>query len=816
MDDKQKIVLGSSDIISKKNQDLFIDINLQRTFNEFKKQKFNNDFDLAEEFRKERNASRNFYIYGIVDSTVTDCDNLQVILYSDSGMTQVKQSIMTTPLVYNETNVFGKKRGKYVFNLQSVDYTESFITIPTNNQTYETQIYQQQLIFSGGDGQFVEYGTQTLDIGIDGTTIIINNDFPFFYNTHFVKKDLDILEGAQTQVLISLDKPSPFGNEIINVDVDPVQSTANSRDYSLFLGTTPISTPLVFSFSKGEQQKSFTLSGNVEFVVEFTETALFNMNNLQNVNPGNFLSTAVNILDTTPRNFTKYNFGNVYNNRLLFTGRTTTISGGFTYSSPAILRNGLFFEGRNEEFYPNDTFTLTMTNLGTDTILPVNPSIGVVTAISWLSGDTKTFNVQSQYNGNTLNQVSIQLPTYLPAGASGGMVINGYTIILNVLHTTAYDTFLNAINGGASDVYNVIQIEKPFTFIENATTNTITLTSISPGVPLTVIPRSILGPNIIVNTIVPFVLYDQIPFSVTLLGNSNKATACIYDFTIKKPGYSTVYITGTTMQAASFTLNAELVTSYTNILRGYDDVNNICISNSGVTNTNNPTAYNYNLGDAYMFGVALLAIKTPNASISNLSSYVNSSGNFPPQFISSSFMPIPCTSSPLAVQDVAQQTILFIPPGTGVGTIFRSFDFRTGTTVPYTTYFRTMAASFDIGSGWFNNTVHYSSNTISDTSYVQGLKNLLDIGDVVSSILPGPVSLVNPGPNLHYLSQYPAINDTESILFTAKSPGVSFDIVNINDSLGSIQVVTITPNQIQGISPNPAYNFLGGFSIIHP
>src|ERR1035437_4398823 len=113
MEERFKILLASSDIVSAQVVDLFLEINLQKTFNEIKREKYDNNFDLAEQFRRENNASRNFFVYGIVDSTVTDCDNLPINIFSDSGLTNLVTVTTTSALAYNQVNVFNHTKGKY-------------------------------------------------------------------------------------------------------------------------------------------------------------------------------------------------------------------------------------------------------------------------------------------------------------------------------------------------------------------------------------------------------------------------------------------------------------------------------------------------------------------------------------------------------------------------------------------------------------------------------------------------------------------------------------------------------------------------------
>ena len=120
MDEKLKILLGSEDIIARNNEDLYININLNRSFFEYKKEKYDNDFDLAQQFDKERNLSRDFRIYGIVDSNVINTNFISLKVYSDSGATNLVQQISTSSMNFNDSiNVFNKKRGKYLINLNN-------------------------------------------------------------------------------------------------------------------------------------------------------------------------------------------------------------------------------------------------------------------------------------------------------------------------------------------------------------------------------------------------------------------------------------------------------------------------------------------------------------------------------------------------------------------------------------------------------------------------------------------------------------------------------------------------------------------------
>jgi len=63
-------------------------------------EKYDNDFDLAKQFDKERNLSRNFRIYGIVDSNVINTNAISLKVYSDSGATNLVQQISTSSMMH--------------------------------------------------------------------------------------------------------------------------------------------------------------------------------------------------------------------------------------------------------------------------------------------------------------------------------------------------------------------------------------------------------------------------------------------------------------------------------------------------------------------------------------------------------------------------------------------------------------------------------------------------------------------------------------------------------------------------------------------
>jgi len=191
--DIKQILLGSKNTIDKSNEDIFINLTLERSFNELKKERFDNNFNLADQFRNERNTSRDFRIYGQISSSVADCDNLSLIAYGDTGLTIQVASVNSSPTGLFGKNVFGKKNGKYLISLE--DYPGNFVYIVAQNggsNLFNSQVFAQQLVFLDGEGNFIEYGNDTIEITPNNSIVTIQNDFTFFYQKHWINLDINI------------------------------------------------------------------------------------------------------------------------------------------------------------------------------------------------------------------------------------------------------------------------------------------------------------------------------------------------------------------------------------------------------------------------------------------------------------------------------------------------------------------------------------------------------------------------------------------------------------------------------------------------
>jgi len=872
MDDKKKIVLGSEDIIAKGLDDIFINVNLQQSFNQIKKDKYDNNFDLSEQFRKERNLSRSFRIYGILDSNIIDTDNFTMEIYKDSGLTQFYTAITTSSLVYEESNVFNKKRGKYLLNLDNYDSDYVYMKITGDYVTYDDQVFEQQLVFYTVDGKFVEYGTQTVDIGlVNQGFITINNDFPFFYNKHWIKKDIEIIESKQaivnfktadsntnegdsTQITIELDKPSPFGNEIF--DLSQKLITAKLTDFNISISGNPVNLPTTLTWNKGEQYKTFDFDGLNDDFPEFSESVLFEISNFQFVDSGLTTTHTANIHDSTPRRYTNYHFGDMYRNRYNFTGRSWHNSNysNIKTNSFSILRNGLYYERRNEEFYPNDTYSLKIVNKGNDTVIPINANLGISQEEMFLSGEARIFPLKVNYNGTQVQKIKV---IFSGSGgnsqnSNGGYInINGIPFYLN-----------NRINynsaKAAFTTYNPLtsrSLEVPWSFDFNDTEKIITITSNSPGIPVDFSTVETRGPgtsNPIDQTKIPiieevdnFVFYEQIPLEIQLAANSYGNAQCYYEFFLDKPGFSTLHIPVIPFPTAAppSIKNAFLIVRVDSVMRDWDNNTQNCTFITGTTvaaananaftywpvNTTTPNPANFimPIGSAYINGSVLYSNNTLPGHQINESTYLSAA------FYVKKLQVESCTNNPISPISTSQITKLTLP-GISSGNItaqqllqanansYRSFDFRTGTTGTFTTLSKTNN-NFTAFQDWnWNSFVMVSNGTYGGTN--SNMSNILDYGNSPLTI-PGPIE------GQDAIGNHLSINAHNKIIYLkSKTPGVPFEITNIINAyvhtsysygnqqvaagtiLGPITTESIVSNITAGLDPNPANNHLGGFN----
>lgn len=221
MDLRKKILLNSADVKNKKDDDYFIDLEITRTYNSFKENEYDNTFDLQERFNTERNNSRDFTIYGVIDSRFFDCDNILIELYAGGDM--LIGHLNTVPLFKNfqsnGVNIFNKKKGRYIIHLNNYKTDEiKMVIYNSNTKVLSTGSYEKRktlLYYSidplTGISTVIPFGTKTTNVNIststnvngdsfinivDGNLIvsedIVDNDWPFLQNRHWIKNNLFI------------------------------------------------------------------------------------------------------------------------------------------------------------------------------------------------------------------------------------------------------------------------------------------------------------------------------------------------------------------------------------------------------------------------------------------------------------------------------------------------------------------------------------------------------------------------------------------------------------------------------------------------
>jgi len=676
MDDKKKIVLATEDILAKKLEDIYINVNLQQRFNLIKRDRYDNNFDLAEQFRKERNASRSFRIYGIIDSPAVDCDNLTIKVFSNSSelfgfqiLTNQISTINSQPLGFGDKNVFGKKRGKYIIELDNYKISDViYLEIAGDGVTYSRTIVEQRLVFKDVDGNFVEYGTDTVDFGIDGGFDVIQNDFPFFYNKHWIKNNFQVNrvikrnirfeksfysldEGQQGVVRVGLSEPSVFGTESVTVNistpVSPLDAATLGLDFTV--DTFPFSFPMNLSWGIGQQFRDINITALNDSLVEkspeqFTLTLVNPINATIDQGIPNIESTTVSIVDKTPKGYVNYNFQKIINNitpvtdPIIFSENLGQLPGYQMNLYGA--KDGAGLPGdvnNNFRFFPNDTYEILVTNDGDSTTLPIIP--GVTTQEQGFpAGGSITISVESKYfNHNSLPKESAVFDFKEKNTAFGSPSYYNDIFYINGLRFDSgplvADSFVQKITQKYASVNMVI----PFNITQQ--NKVVTLTAKHPAYNINgFIPKESGLENYALVDSVEIPQYpngrvssitEQIPFNLKLYANFNGYTSCRYSFSIKKQGFKDVFVPSTDIISSSVGVDAYLVTPIR-------DVSGPSLP-PGDANVCDPLTNALDVDGYYLNGVALLASELLNSQEVTATN-THSSGYLP------SFRPNPLTS----------------------------------------------------------------------------------------------------------------------------------------------------------------------------
>ena len=675
MDDNKKIVLGSEDFFVKKVEDIFININLQQKFNIIKKERFDNNFDLSEQFIKERNTSRSFRVYGIIDSTIVNCDNLKIKVYSQSVFSGGSQllsghiaTVNTQSIGFGDKNIFGKMRGKYIIELDNYKISDTiWIEILGNGVNYSKTIIEQKLVFKDTDENFVEYGTNTVDIGINGGFEIIQNDFPFFYNKHWVKNNFQIEkvnlrnikftkssynlnEGDSGIITVELSEPSVFGTEAVTITLtSPIIETYNTaaigKDFSV--NTIPFTFPMNLNWNIGEKVKDINISAISDGIIEkFEEDFTLSLENPKNatINNGvvNVEKTVMSIKDFTPKYFVTFNLQKIINNinpvtnPTIFPENLGQLLGYQMNNYGAGVGVGpLSGVNNNFRFFPNDTFELIITNEGDSTTLPVIP--GVTTQEQFFGpGDSFTISAETKYiNHDTLPR-EVAVFNFKEKNIGNFISLSDFYVdsfFINGLEfdrgALVADDFVKKI----AQKYSALSINPPFTVSQN--TSSVTLTANHPAYNINgLIPKkpstSLFGlaeyalqssseipdyPNGRVSSIT-----SQIPYELKLYGNFNNSTDCKYSFKIKKIGFKDVIIPFSTLPASTSGSTVYLVTPIRDVSGPSLPPNDFLVCD--------PSTNLIDVNGYYLNGVALLASALFDSSESTATN-THSSGYLP-------------------------------------------------------------------------------------------------------------------------------------------------------------------------------------------
>jgi hypothetical protein len=335
MTDRKKIILGSKDVLPKKNQDVFVDIELFRNTDELAKEIIDNNFNILEQFNNERYNSLRFCIYGTIDSLGANVENFPIkiktnnedYLYSPKK-TQGVQGVTATTIYSKKLsqngslskNIFNKIKGSYyfLFELDRNSFindkkTKSLILEIDKQQDNVYHIETVPFLYYDSEGNQIKYGTDTVDIDLNGNTQTIQNDFPFFYDIHWIRHDIFpsrpsnvsffVSEENQTNVLsideneenvhftAALDSPSLFGLEKVDVVIKTDSTTRNPEEDYSFQNQT-------LTWQIGEQYKNVNINLVNDLYVESAETLTFGFENLFMLEEGELNEFTLNILDS--------------------------------------------------------------------------------------------------------------------------------------------------------------------------------------------------------------------------------------------------------------------------------------------------------------------------------------------------------------------------------------------------------------------------------------------------------------------------------------------------------------------------------------
>lgn len=317
MKDKRKILLGTKDVLPQVNNDIYINLEINKSSDEIKNEIINNNFNIREQFNKERRESLKFCFYGTLNSIYSDTNDLTIevktnhndILYSPriepGTTTSIVSKIKSVPLSKNNKltkNIFQKNKScfHFLFEIGSEinNYGETKIlevkVIDESKNIYA--FYEIPFLFFDSEGNFINFGTDTVDLDLNGNEQIIENDFPFLYGIHWIKNEFNLPRPLKASFVrsefeelnnltvnekvgkvkfyVKLDSPSIYGTEELEVYIDKDYTTKNPNNDFKFENQ-------ILKWEKGEQIKEVNLEIIDDLFVEDNEKIIFGLRNLK-------------------------------------------------------------------------------------------------------------------------------------------------------------------------------------------------------------------------------------------------------------------------------------------------------------------------------------------------------------------------------------------------------------------------------------------------------------------------------------------------------------------------------------------------------
>jgi len=317
MKDKRKILLGTKDVYPQVNKDLYINLEISNSADELQKEIINNDFNLREQLNKERRQSLKFCLYGTFDSMYSDLDNLELSIKTnhedlmyvpriESGANaSLKQVVVTKNLSFESglsKNMFKKNKSSFCFmfelspGIKNYGDTKALILSINNSKRKVYSILEIPFLFFDSDKNLVEFGTDTVDIDLNGNEQVISNDYPFLYDTHWIKKEFKIPRplrisfsrteesdvnnltvnetGGVVNFVVSLDYPSLYGIEEAEVFIQETDAVNNpNKDFNF--------NPQKISWEKGEQYKNVSIELIDDLYAESDEKLIFGLRDVK-------------------------------------------------------------------------------------------------------------------------------------------------------------------------------------------------------------------------------------------------------------------------------------------------------------------------------------------------------------------------------------------------------------------------------------------------------------------------------------------------------------------------------------------------------